>query len=274
MSPVGGATPDGDRVLSGADPRGWRDTLTSICAKAPQLLRYATDPREGDALMLLPDIEPSRALFLGNALAILPFMMASLFEVVVAADWNASRLAFARRRRDEEEVANLTCIPADAVEDLTRRDGPFDVVVLGEDCPEGHTSVPVDGPWTPSRLASLLVAGGCLMYGVRFRLGDVLAQRLASPRKRRAPTFYPAHARLLAAARLAPAAVYWRRPDLRPYQAYIPLDRPSIVRYWREQAPLPRRAHERLNAVLTTAASRTDLLHRLADNFLVVARRP
>ena len=67
------------------------------------------------------------------------------------------------------------------------------------------------------------------MYGVRFRLFDVLAQRLASPRKRRVPTSYPAHARMLDAAMLTPTAVYWRRPDLRPYQAYIPLDRPSII---------------------------------------------
>jgi hypothetical protein len=199
--------------------------------------------------------------------------MASLFKGVVVADWNASRLAFARRRRDEEEVANLTCIPAEAVEDLTRRDGPFDVVVLGEECPEWHTSVPLDDPWTPSRLSSLLVAGGCLMYGVRFRLFDVLAQRLASPRQRRMPTSYPAHARMLDAAMLTPTAVYWRRPDLRPYQAYIPLDRSSIIGYWLGQAPSPRGARDRLNAVLTTAASQSGVLHHLVDNFLVIARR-
>jgi hypothetical protein len=261
------------RLLSRADSRGWRETLTSTCAGSPQLLRYATDPREGDALTLLPDVQPSRALFLGNALAILPFMMADLFEVVVAADWNASRLALARRRRDEEEAANLTCISADAVEDLTRRDGAFDVVVLGEERPEWHTSVPIDGPWMTSRLASLLVAGGCLMYGVRFRLADVLAQRLAFPRTPRVPTSLPAHARLLAGATLMPTAAYWRRPDLRPYQAYIPLDRPPVVRYWLEQAPRPRGHRERLNAVLTAAASRAHLLHRLVDNFLVIARR-
>ena len=269
MSHVGGATSS----MSGAMSPGWRETLTSICAGAPQLLRYATDAREGDALMLLPDIKPSRALFLGNALAILPFLMASLFEVVVAADWNASRLAFARQRRDEEEVANLTCIPADAVEDLTRRDGRFDVVVLGEESPEWHTSLPLDGPWTAARLSSLLVAGGCLVYGVRFRLVDVFVQRLASSRKRPVPTFYPAHARLLATAMLTPAAVYWRRPDVRPYQVHVPLD-PSIVGYWLEQAPLARGARQRLNTVLTTAASRAGLLHRLVDNFLVIARRP
>jgi len=263
-----------ERLLtSGADARGWREILDGTGAGAPQLLRYATDPREADALTLLPDIEPRRALFLGNALAILPFMMAGLFEVVVAADWDASRLAFIRRRREEEEVANLTCIPADAVEDLARREGGFDLIVLGEESAESHTSMPLDGPWTPSRLSSLLVIGGCLMYGVRFRLLDVLTQRLTSPRKRGVPTFYPAHARLLAAARLAPTAVYWRRPDLRPYQAYIPLDRPSIAGYWLEQAPVPRGTRERLNALLTRVAGRAGLLRRLADNFLVIARR-
>ena len=259
--------------MSRADSLGWRETLIDTCAGAPQLLRYATDAREGDALMLLPDIKPRRALFLGNALAILPFLMASLFEVVVVADWNTSRLAFARRRREEEEVANLTCIPADAVEDLARREGRFDVVVLGEESPEWHTSLPFHGPWTPERLSSLLEGGGCLMYGVRFRLVDVLAQRLVSARTRRVPTFYPAHARLLETAMLTPA-VYWRRPDLRPYQVHVPLDRPPIVGYWLEQAPLARGARQRLNTVLTIAASRAGLLHRLVDNFLVIARRP
>jgi hypothetical protein len=261
------------RLLNRAGSQGWREALTSTCASSPQLLRYATDEREGDALHLLPDLTPRRALFLGNALAILPFMLARLFEVVVAADWNASRLAFARQRRQEEEVANLTCIPADAVDDLTSRDGPFDVVVLGEECPESNASLPFDGPWTPSRLSSILVAGGCLMYGVRFRLVDALPQRLAFPWRRHVPAFYPAHVRVLTEAMLTPVTTYWRRPDTRPYQAYIPLDRPAVVGYWLERAPRRRGARDRTSAALTTVVSRAGLLHRFVDNFLLIARR-
>jgi hypothetical protein len=268
MSPRQDARAPGTLGADAAASPGWRRMLAGA---APQLLRYATDPREGDALLLLPDVRPGRALFLGNALAIAPFLMADRFETVVVADRDASRLAFARRRQHEEDVANLACVPAEAVQDVARRDGGFDVVMLGEESPESPTCMPIAGPWAPLRLAPLLAAGGCLIYGVRFRLVDVLARSLTCTR--RSPSFYPAHAARLWAAGLRPASVYWRRPDLRPYQAYIPLGG-AAVGYWLAQAPLPRSPRERLNLALTTAAARAGLLHRLVDNFLVLARQP
>lgn len=240
---------------------------------SPQVFRYATDVREGDALHLLPDVVPRRALFLGNALAILPFLLAERFELVVAADCHASRLAFAHQRAQEDGVDNLRCVSADAVDDITSRDGRFDLVVLGEERPEATFSLPLDDPWTPSRLSSLVTEGGWLMYGARFRLVDPIVQRLVRPWRRRLSAYYPAQTRLLTVAGFAPVVVYWRRPDTRPYHAYIPLTPSPVVDYWLQYGPRPRGARARAHAVLTAVARRAGLLHRIVDNFLVIARR-
>ena len=240
-------------------------------ASSPQLSRYANDPREGDCIRLLPARPRRRALFLGNALAILPTVLAGLFESVVVADCNSQRLALAEQRRDEESIGNLVCVLTSGLDDVPDRLGQFDLVALGEDRPDNGWLLPFADCDAPRRLASAIVPGGCLMYGVRFpHLGGlVAAARLG---KRRSPLFYPAHARVLAAAGFAAVRGYGRRPDLRPYEVYVPLDDPGFAAYWiRKSAPAalrPRLRHAAKNALVCLGG-----WQYLFNNFLVVGRK-
>jgi hypothetical protein len=239
-------------------------------AFGPQLWRYANDPREGDCLRLLPARPRRRALFLGNALAILPTVLAGLFESVVVADCNSQRLALAEQRRDEESIGNLVCVLTSGLDDVPDRLGQFDLVALGEDRPDNGWLLPFADPDVPRRLASAIVPDGCLMYGVRFpHLGGlVAAARLGKSR----PLFYPAHARVLAAAGFAAVRAYGRRPDTRPYEVYVPLDDPGFVAYWiRKSAPKgvrPRLRHAAKEALVCVGG-----WPYLFNNFLVIARK-
>jgi hypothetical protein len=249
----------------------WRRSLDADSASSPQLWRYANDPREGDCIRLLPARPRRRALFLGNALAILPTVLAGLFESVVVADCNSQRLALAEQRRDEDSIGNLVCVLTSGLDDLPDRLGQFDLVALGEDRPDNGWLLPFADPDVPRRLASAIVPAGCLMYGVRFPHfgGLVAAARLGKSRR---PLFYPAHARVLAAAGFAAVRAYGRRPDTRPYEVYVPLDDPGFVAYWiRKSAPKgvwPRLRHAAKEALVCLGG-----WQYLFNNFLVIARK-
>jgi hypothetical protein len=261
-----------ERLVTAARARGWREAIEAEWPPASPLHRYAGDPREGDALHLLPDGRRRRALFLGNALAILPCLLAAGFESVVVADRDPRRVAFARHRRDEDALGNLTCVVADDLGDLGWSEHDIDLVVLGEDHPDATTSLPFTDARTPFRVASLLAPDGWLMYGVRFRLLDSLAAYVAGPRVARLMS-YPAHLRVLRRASLATVHAYWRRPDSRPYTVHVPIDRRAVVTYWLAHAPRPRHWRGRMSHRLNEAAHRLASLPHVVDNFLLIAGR-
>ena len=146
----------------------WRRLLEGECATSPQLWRYASDPREGDCLRLLPGLPRRRALFLGNALAILPIILADVFESVVIADSDSRRLALAGQRRDEDGRGNVACVLTPEADDVSAPPGQFDLVVLGEARPDATSWLPFRDADAPRRLRSAIGPEGCLMYGVRF----------------------------------------------------------------------------------------------------------
>ena len=262
-----------DGLLASARVRGWRAAVGQACASLPQLHRYATDPREADCLHLLPKMTPRRALFLGNSLGVLPLHLSGLFESVVVADSNASRLAFARHRHEEEGVSNARCVLAELIDEVTRRGGRFDLVVLGEEYPDKTSLMPFTHPGTPARLSLLIGAGGCLMYGVRFRFPAAVAKLLATPWTASAPASYSAHARSLTAASFATVAAYWRRPAGRPYQTYIPVDHPAVVAYCLENSPRPHGIRPGVTRAVTAIANRSGCLPRIVNNYLLIAQR-
>ena len=249
----------------------WRRSLDVDSASSPQLWRYANDPREGDCIRLLPARPRRRALFLGNALAVLPTVLAGLFESVVVADCNSQRLALAEQRRDEESTRNLICVLTSRLDDVPDRLGQFDLVALGEDRPDSGWLLPFADPDAPRRLASAIVPDGCLMYGVRFpHLGGLVAT--ARLGKHRRPLFYPAHARILAAAGFAAVRGYGRRPDTRPYEVYVPLDEPGFVAYWIRKS-VPKGVRPRLRHAAKEALVCLGGWQYLFNNFLVVGRK-
>lgn len=256
-----------ERLLATARSRGWRDALDATWPPPSQVHRYASDPREGDTLYLLPGGGRRRALFLGNALGILPCLLARLFESVLVADWDPGRLAFARRRQDEEAIVNLRCV------DLARVDGEFDLVVLGDERPDAATSLPFHDPATLFAVSRLVAREGCLMYAVRFRLLRSLVRRAGRGRRATPPIGYPAHERLLAGAGFSHVDGYWRRPDHRPYRMHVPIDRRAAVAYSFAHAARARHPRARLSDRVHEAAHRARVLPHLIDNFLLIAWR-
>ena len=255
-----------------ASSRSWPEALDHECGSSPQLHRYATDPREGDSLHLLPGGRRERALFAGNALSILPVLLAGEFAAVVGADWSAPRLEFARRRQHEERLTNVTYVLAEAVDEMTRRGGGFDLVVLGEESPDETFSMPPVDPGSLARVRTLVAEGGLLMYGVRYRLTRWIIRRPARSWTAGAPTAYPSHARRLIAAGFSTVKGYWRYPDSRPYQVYVPLDSRWAIGYWLARCGAPRGIRTRVTHGLHGAAIRTGLFGHVVDNFLVIAR--
>jgi hypothetical protein len=245
---------------------GWRGVLDREYPSSPQLHRYASDPREADCMGLLPRTERGRALFLGNALGILPCLLTEVFESVVVADWKAERLALAEQRRDEEVIKNLTCVLAGDVNDVPHRLGQFDLVVLGDECPEAAWSVPIADVATARRVATAIVPDGYLMYGMRFPLRRALASF-------RVPVFYRAHARVLAAAGFPLASAYGRRPAMRPYHVHVPLDNPAVVAYWMRSGPQPAGLRPRLRLFVKDVLRRLGGPQYLFNNYLLIVRR-
>jgi hypothetical protein len=251
----------------------WKRLLERECASSPQLLRYATDPREGDCLRLLPALRRGRALFLGNALAILPTILAEQFESVVVADSNSRRLALAAQRTDEQAIGNLACVPVAAAEDISARLGKFDLLVVGEERPDTPAWLPFEDWDAPRRLARATAPDGWLMYDVRFRRSDALAYTVARPLRRGAPMFYPDHARMLAAAGFTLVRGYGRSPDHRPYQFYIPLHDQAIMAYWIRRSHSSRGLRRRLAHAAKNALHGFGASGLLFNNFLIAARR-
>ena len=248
----------------------WKRLLEGKCASSPQLLRYATDPREGDCLRLLPTLRRGRALFLGNALAIMPTILADQFESVVVADSNDERLVAAEQRRDTQAFGKLTCVRITGAEEVAARLGQFDLLVLGEERPDLAAWLPFSDSDVPQQLARAIVAGGWLMYGVRFpRLHALTYCRSA----RRAPLFYPAHARLLEAAGFTDVRPYGRWPQRRPYQFYIPLDDAAPIAYWLGKTQRPIRLRRRVRNAAKAILRRLGASPYLFNNFLITARR-
>jgi len=239
---------------------GWREALEAECAASAQLRRYATDPREGDCLRLLPGIRPGRALFFGNALAIVPFLMAGHFESVVVAEANARRIDIARRRQQAEDAANVTCVAAASPGEAARGQDPFDLVVLGEEEPDAPRSMPVADRAAAARVASVMARGGALLYGLRLSRTSLRGR-------------YPAHRRLLERAGFTFIRGYARQPAQRPYQVHLPLDRPEIVSYWIRSRRQSQGLRPRATAAARDAAIRLRMHAFLYENFLVVARR-
>jgi hypothetical protein len=259
-----------DRLVSAARARGWRDAVKAEYGGALDL--YASDPREGDCLLLLPPLGAAhRALFLGNALGTLPFLLAERFDAVVVADDKPRRLAFARERQRQDDVANVTCVAADFVEEVVRREGPFDLVVLGEECPDARTSIPFSDFRTVDHLAELVAAGGCLLYGVHGRRSHAARASLITP-WRGVPASFPAHVRHLRR-RFATVAVYLRSPARRPYHVYAPLDGSGAFRYWIERLPAPTGVRAQLLRRGLDVASRVGGLGAVIDSFVLVAQR-
>jgi hypothetical protein len=252
---------------------GWRDLLDRECASSPQLSRYATDPREGDWIRLLDRLPARRALFLGNALAILPVILTEVFESVVVADWNGGRLALGERRRDEEAIDNLAYVSTRSADDLPEGLGEFDLIVLGEERPDDESSAPFADADAPRRLAKALVLDGTLTYGVRYSRSAMLAGALARGWRGGPPLSYPAHARLLAAAGFRAVRAYGRRPERRPYHVYVPLDEPAVVHYWIANGPRPAAMRPRVTRIVKRGLVRLGAAHVLFKDFLVIARR-
>jgi hypothetical protein len=191
---------------------------------------------------------------------------------VTVAEADAGRLAFARERARQDDVGNVTCVPAHLLDDVVARDGRFDLVVLGDECPEARTSVPFSDTRTMDRLAALVDEGGCLLYGVRSRRSDALRGRLGALSSRGIPASFPAHVRHLRR-RFATVAAYWRSPARRPYHVYAPLDESAALPYWIDHLPAPsgRRAHVLHHAL--HVATRIRGLGLVVDNFVLVAQR-
>jgi hypothetical protein len=255
-----------------ASPRSWRASLDHACVSSPQLGRYATDPREGDSLHLLPEVRRERALFSGNAFGILPLLLAREFTTVVAADWSAARLEVARRRQREERLTNVSYVLADAVEAMARRSGRFDLIVLGEESPDEAFAMPPVDARSLARVRTLVADDGLLMYGVRFRLTHWITRGATRWWTAQAPTTYPAHARRLAAAGFQHVRAYWRSPDRRPYQVYVSLDDPRVITYWLGRCGRPPGLRACVTHGLNVVASQTGCVSHLVDNFLVIAR--
>ena len=257
--------------MPAARPPEWKRLLEGECASSPELRRYATDPREGDCLRLLPRMRSGRALFFGNALAILPTILAEQFESVVVADSDDHRLMVAAERRDTE---NLTCVRITGAEEVAARLGQFDLLVLGEERPDAGAWLPFSNSDVPRELARAIVGGGWLMYGVRFPRLHALTRAVASVSARHAPMLYPAHARLLEAAGFTDVRSYGRWPQSRPYQFYIPLDDPAAVAYWLGKTqPPPIRLRRRVGDAAKAILRRLGASQYLFNNFLVIARR-
>lgn len=252
---------------------GWRDLLDRECAGSPQLSRYALDPREGDWIRLLGRLPAGRALFLGNALAILPTILARVVESVVVADWNERRLMLGEQRRDEETIDNLAYVPTSGADDVPDRLGQFDLIVLGEERPDGESSLPLADADALRHLAKALVPDGTLTYGVRYPRSAMLAGVLARGWRGGAPLFYPTHARLLATAGFRVVRAYGRRPDRRPYHVYVPLDEPDVVRYWIANGPRPAAIRPRLGRAVKNLLVCLGAGHVLFNDFLLIARR-
>ena len=259
--------------MSAARYPGWRDIFDREWPSCTQLSRYAGDPREGDWIRLVDRLMAHRALFLGNALAILPMILAGAFESVVVADWNRRRLALAERRRDEEAIENLVCVATGGPDDVPDRLGQFNLIVLGDERPDGVWSLPLADIHASRRLAKALVPDGSLTYGVRFPRSAMLAGAVVRGWRGGAPVFYPMHARLLAEAGFGSVRAYGRRPDTRPYQIYVPLDDPAVVHYWIANGTRPVAIRPRLTRVVKHAVVRLGAPHALFNDFFVIARR-
>jgi hypothetical protein len=182
-------------------------------------------------------------------------------------------LVLAEQRRAEEAIENLACVATTGADEVPAPLGPFDLVVLGEESPDAERSLPFTDPDAPRRLGGAIVPNGYLMYGVRFPRSAALVRTIARPSRDATPMFYPAHARMLAAAGFSDVRGYGRRPDTRPYQVHIPLDDPGLVGYWMGQGPRPARIRPRLTRVVKEALVGLGAPHYLFNNFLVIARR-
>jgi len=265
------APPDDAAHQVEASRSGWRAVLDHQFASSPQLLRYATDPREADCLRLLSGVRRGRALFLGNGLAILPSLLAEVFESVVVADWNYERLAFAERRRDEQAIHNLACVHASGANEVSERLGQFDLIALGEENPDAEWSIPLRDATGLRQIATALALDGCLMYGVRFpRVGGLVC---AAARRWDGPLHYRAQARALRRAGLPRTRGYGRYPGKRPYQVYVPLDDAAVVAYWLRADSRPSGIRSRLSRVLKNVSIRCRAPYLLFNNVLVIARR-
>jgi hypothetical protein len=261
-----------DGLVAAARARGWRAAVDAACASTPELHRYATDPREGDWLLLVPTITPTRrALFVGNALAIVPSMLAGRFASVVVADHDPRRLAFARERMHQDGL-DVTCVDLDGIGEVARRDGGFDLVVLGEEHPDGSSSLPFADFRTVDRLAGIATAGGCLLYGVRWPRLHPCRTRTSRPWKYGVSASLPTHVRELRRV-FSTVTAYWRSPASRPYHAYIPLDGSGAIRHWMDHAAAAVGFRARAVRSVVKVANRVGGLAPLIDNFVLVAQR-
>ena len=231
----------------------------ALAPPSSQLARYTTDPREGDVCLFAPGAARRRALFHGNALGILPLLLAERFEQVVVVDSRADRLAFVRARCEAGRIGNVTALPRPPGGDR------FDLIALGEEDPDAVTSLPFLGADVPRRLASLLEPGGALVYGARF------PRLLARARHGiRGLADAAAHRRVLRGAGFARVSLHWRQPPRRPYECYVPLDDRAACAYHVHRMAAGH-ARDRLRRAVALAAHAGGLLPYLVRSVLVVA---
>jgi len=267
---VSATRPDCTGLLEGTRTCGWREALARECSRDPDLLRYATDRREADWLLLLRDIAPGRALFLGNAVGVMPFLLASDFPEVVVSDHEPERLEFARLRA-EEEKASVRTVPVDALGADVAANGRFALIAVANGWEaHGQKAHASDQP-QPARLESLLEARGTLVYTAGPHPSDTGGRSITSwlrsiVRRRR-------EARQLRAAGFTRLTCYWRRPSHRPFDIYVPLADPGVVQYYLRTTIRPPGLRSRVVRLAARVAAHGGLLTHLVDDPVVIARR-
>lgn len=259
-----------ERLGRAAGEGGWLCALRQEVPSGSDLWRYATDAREGDALCLLPAVKTGRALFWGNALGVLPFLLAEHFARVAISDPVRPRLAFARHRQRQEAIANVRAVAAPSLDGEVRRDGRFHLILVGEEFSADGGSLPSSDPDLAARLAPLLEPEGILVYSVR---PERPAGAASLPARLGTALTYRRDARRLRAAGFVEWRLYWRRPENRPYQAYVPLDPRNVTGYYLRSASTAPGVGGRVRRSVVSLANAFGILPSLVQNLLIFARK-
>jgi hypothetical protein len=261
-------------------PRGyvgipWLEALRREVSLTPELHRYVTDRREGDWLLLPGDLPHGRALFLGNCLGVLPFLLAEQFREVVACDDDDARVRLAEHRRQAERVPNLHFTARASFESGSATGAGFDLVALAEEFPAGSPSRRLSDPTGLRQIREVLTPGAWLACWGRFAGAGGPGRTSGSPVARRLRvSAYRRSANFLQRAGFQLRELYWRIPDHRPYQYYVPLRERTVTAYYLRHAVPGNKFPGGLTRALAMAANRAGLLAHVVNNLLVLAQRP
>jgi hypothetical protein len=205
--------------------------------------------------------------------SILPFLLAANFHDVVASDAADERLRFADHRRQTERCSNLRLLATEQVDAEVEDHGGFDLVALGEDFSDGSPSRLLSDPQRAKYVFGLLNHGGWLTCAGRFTaLQERAVDWFASSSL--APATYGDYKRSLRRAGLRLRDVYWRLPDRRPYQFYVPLRERWVTAHYLRNVRPATRLRSKLKRATAMAANRLGLLPYVVNSLLLVAQRP